>query len=324
MLKFSAMRWLGAVVLGLGLIAPVHGEDFPSHPIRIIVGFGPGGLGDLTARLVAQKMSESMGTPVVIENMPGAGGITAASNVARAAPDGYTMLLASGQNAASPWMFKSLPYDAVKDFAMVSTIGLFDFVVITKGDGPYKDLGEAVAAARSSPAHFNIGTIGSGSVQNLASLLFTTSAGLKVPTIAFKTTGDVVLALMSGQVQIGFETLPSVVGQIKAGKLRALAVASAAPVALLPGVPTIAASYVPAFKLVSWNGFVAPAKTPRAIVERLSKEVAKAIAAPDVRQRLLDLGITPQPSTPEEMQTAYDEDLARWKKVFADANIGQQ
>jgi tripartite-type tricarboxylate transporter receptor subunit TctC len=136
MLKFRAMRWLGAVLLGLGLTAPMHAQDFPSRPIKIIVGFSPGGLGDVTARLVAQQMSDSMGVPVVIENMPGAGGITAASNVAHAAPDGYTVLLYSGQNAASPWMFKSLPYDATKDFAMVSTVGLFDFVVIAKGDGP--------------------------------------------------------------------------------------------------------------------------------------------------------------------------------------------
>lgn len=323
MLKFRAMRWLGAVLLGLGLTAPMHAQDFPSRPIKIIVGFGPGGLGDVTARLVAQQMSDSMGVPLVIENMPGAGGITAASNVAHAAPDGYTMLLYSGQNAASPWMFMSLPYDATKDFAMVSTVGLFDFVVIAKGDGPYKTLGDAIAAGRREPEHFNIGTISSGSVQNLTSLLFISKAGLKVPTIAFKTTGDVVLALMSGQVQIGFETLPGVAGQIKAGKLRALAVASGTPVALLPGVPTVAASGVPDFKLVSWNGFVVPAKTPRAVVERLSKEVAKAIAAPNVRQRLLDLGIAPHPSTPEEMQATYDEDLVRWKQVIADANIGQ-
>lgn len=329
MLKRHTARWLCAVLVGLGLlrldpIQPAHGEDYPARPIKIIVGFGPGGLGDVTARLVAQKMSNSMGKPVVIENMPGAGGITAATNVAHAAPDGYTMLLYSGQNAASPWMFKSLPYDAVKDFAMVSTVGLFDFVIVTKADGAYKDLKDAIAAGKREPGHFNIGTISSGSVQNLASLLFTTKAGLKVPTIAFKTTGDVVLSLISGQVQIGFETLPGVIGQIKAGKLRALAVASGTPVGLLPGVPTVAASGVPSFKLVSWNGFVVPANTPRPIVERLSKEIAKAAAAPDVQKRLLDLGITPHPSTPMEMQATYEEDLARWKQVIVDANIGQR
>ena len=324
MLKIRTMHWLGAVLLGLCLSAPVYGEDYPARTIKIIVGFGPGGLGDVTARIVAQKMSDSMGTPVVVENMPGAGGITAAANVAHATPDGYTMLLYSGQNAASPWMFKSLPYDAVKDFAMVSTVGLFDFVVIANADGPYNTLGDAIAAARRETQHFNIGTISSGSVQNLASLLFTSKADLKVPTIAFKTTGDVVLALLSGQIQIGFETLPGVMGQIKSGKLRALAVASKAPIALLPGVPTVAGSGVPAFQLVSWNGFVVPAKTPRAIVERLSKEVAKAVAAPDVQKRLLDLGVTPHPSTSEEMQATYDEDLVRWKQVISDAKIGQQ
>ena len=319
----SMMRRFGAALLGFGLLtAAAHGQDFPVRPIKIVVGFGPGGLGDVTARVVAQKMSESMGKPVVIENMPGAGGITAAANVARAAPDGYTMLLVSGQNAASPSLFKSLPYDANKDFAMVSTVGLFDFVAVTNAEGPYKTLQEAMAAARKDPQHFNIGTISAGSVQNLAALLFTKTSGLKVPTVSFKTTGDVVVAVMSGQVQIGFETLPGVIGQIKSGKLRALAVASKDPVALLPGVPTIAASGVPDFKLVSWNGFVVPAKTPKPIIERLSREMAKAIAAPDVQEKLKSLGITPHPSTPEQMQALYDADYARWKQVIADAKLG--
>jgi len=323
MLKSLTMRSLAAVLLGIGLIVPVHAEDFPARTIKIVVGFGPGGLGDLTARLVAQKMSESMGKPVIVENMPGAGGITAAANVARALPDGHTMLLVSGQNAASPSLFKSLPYDAVNGFAMVSTVGLFDFVIVAKQDGPYKTLGDAVAAARRDPAHFNIGTISSGSVQNLASLLYTSMADLKVPTIPYKTTGDVVAGLMSGQVQIGFETLPGVIGQINGGSLRALAVASGSPVALLPGVPTIAESGVPAFKLVSWNGFVVPAKTPRPIIDRLNKEIAKAVVEPDVRQRLLTLAITAHPSTPEEMQEIFNEDLVRWTRVITDAKIEQ-
>jgi tripartite-type tricarboxylate transporter receptor subunit TctC len=148
-------------------------------------------------------------------------------------------------------------------------------------------------------------------------------ADLKVPTIPYKTTGDVVAGLMSGQVQIGFETLPGVIGQINGGSLRALAVASGSPVALLPGVPTIAESGVPAFKLVSWNGFVVPAKTPRPIIDRLNKEIAKAVTEPDVRQRLLTLAITAHPSTPEEMQEIFNEDLVRWKRVITDAKIEQ-
>jgi tripartite-type tricarboxylate transporter receptor subunit TctC len=320
----TTLRRLGALLLGFALLASAaQAQDFPTRPIKVVVGFGPGGLGDLTARLVAQKMSDSMGKPVVIENMPGAGGITAAANVARAAPDGYTMLLVSGQNAASPSLFKSLPYDANKDFAMVSTVGLFDFVVVTNAEGPYKTLQDAMAAARKDPQHFNIGTISAGSVQNLAALLFTKMSGLAVPTVPFKTTGDVVVGLMSGQIQIGFETLPGVIAQIKSGKLRALAVASKEPVPLLPGVPTVAASGVPVFKLVSWNGFVVPAKTPKSVVERLSKEMAKAVAAPDVQAKLKSFGITPHPSTPEQMQAFYDEDFVRWKQVITDAKLGQ-
>jgi tripartite-type tricarboxylate transporter receptor subunit TctC len=269
-------------------------------------------------------MSDSMGKPVVIENMPGAGGITAAANVARAAPDGYTILLTSSQNAASPSLFKSLPYDARNGFAMVSTVGLFGFVIVAKPDGPYKTLQDAIAAGRKDPQHFNIATISAGSIQNLAALLFAKMAKLDVQTVPFKTTGDVVVSVMSGQTQIALENLPAVISQIRSGKLRALAVASEKPIALLPGVPTIAESGVPEFTLESWNGFAVPAKTPKPIVDKLSKEIAMAIAAPDMQEKLKSFGITPHPTTPEEMQKMYDDDFVRWKQVITDAKLGER
>jgi tripartite-type tricarboxylate transporter receptor subunit TctC len=315
---------LGCCLIGFSLLAAAHAQDFPTRPVKIVVGFGPGGLGDITARALAQKMSDSIGKPVVIENMPGAGGMSAAASVARAAPDGHTLLLVSGQNAASPSLFKSMPYDWSNDFTTVSTIGLFDFIIVVGKDSPLKTIGDLVAAAKGDPAHFNIGTISVGSVQNLSAHLFASMAGLSVTTVPFRTTGEIVTALLSGQVQVCFETIPGVLGQLQSGNLRALGVSSEQPLSFLPGVPTVADSGVPDFKLVSWNGLVMPAKTPRDLVQRLNKEIAKALDAPDVRERFTSLGITPRASTPEELQRIYDVDVARWRKVIADARISQQ
>jgi tripartite-type tricarboxylate transporter receptor subunit TctC len=315
---------LGSCLIAIGLFAAANAQDYPARPIKIVVGFGPGGLGDITARAVAQKMSDSFGKPVVIENMPGAGGMSAAGSVARAAPDGHTLLLVSGQNAASPSLFKSMPYDWANDFATVSTMGLFDFVIVVGKDSPLKNVSDLIAAAKRDPARFNIGTISVGSVQNLSAHMFASMTGLHVTTVPFRTTGEIVTALLSDQVQVGFETTPGVFGQVQSGNLRALGVSSDKPLPFLPGVPAIAESGVPGFRLVSWNGFVMPAKTPRDIVLRLNREIAKALEAPDVRERFIGLGITPRASTPEELQRIYDADVVRWRQVIADAKISQQ
>jgi len=314
---------LGFCLVSLGVLAPANAQDYPARPIKIVVGFGPGGLGDIAARAVAQKMSDSFGKPVVIENMPGAGGMSAAASVARAAPDGHTLLLVSGQNAASPSLFKSMPYDWANDFVTVSTIGLFDFIIVVGKDSPLKNVGDLIAAAKREPSRFNIGTISVGSVQNLSAHLFASMTGLQVTTVPFRTTGEIVTALLSDQVQVGFETTPGVLGQVQSGNLRALGVSSE-PLPFLPGVPAVAESGVPGFRLVSWNGLVMPAKTPRDIVLRLNKEIGKALEAPDVRERFIGLGITPRASTPEELQRIYDADVVRWRQVIADAKISQQ
>jgi tripartite-type tricarboxylate transporter receptor subunit TctC len=248
--------------------------------------------------------------------------MSAAAAVARAVPDGHTLLLVSGQNAISPSLFKSLPYDWATDFVAVSLLGQFDFVIVVGPQSPYKSVGDVIAAAKNDPSHFNIGTISVGSAQHLAALMFGSMAGLSVPTVPFRTTGDVVKSLIAGEIQVAFETLPGVLGQIRSGSLRALAVASDQRLSFLPDVPTVAESGVAAFRLASWNGMVAPAKTPRDVVARLNEEVRKALAAPDVRKRFIELGIDPRASTPEQMQAVYDADVVRWRKVIADAKIG--
>lgn len=317
-------RWLTLAVLAAVVAMPgsALAQDFPSHALKIVVGFGPGGLGDITSRLVAQKMSESLGKPVVVENMPGAGGMTAAAAVARSAPDGHTLLLVSGQNAASPALFKALPYDLATDFAMIATVGVFDLVVVARKDSPLKNLQDLLAAARRDPARFNVATISFGSIQNLSALLFKSLSGTDMTVVPFRTTGEVQAALLSNQVQASFETVPGVIDQIRpGGQLRALAISSEQRRDYLPDVPTAAESGTPGFKLVSWNGYVVAAKTPPEIVQRLNAELTKAVAAPDVRARFSALGLVPYASSPDEMKRFYVSDVARWRKVAADAKI---
>ncbi|MPZ41557.1 MAG: tripartite tricarboxylate transporter substrate binding protein [Rhizobiales bacterium] len=315
---------LVSLLVLLATTLQVLAQDFPNRPVKIVVGFGPGGLGDVTVRAVAQKMQASLGKPVVVENMPGAGGMSAAASVARAAPDGHTMLLVSGQNAISPSIFKSMPYDWRRDFAPVSNMGSFDFVIVVPKDSALKSLGDFIATVKKEPAKFNIGTISAGSAQYLTALLFNSMTALNAPVVPFRTTGEVVAALVSGNIQVAFETMPGVLEQIRSGTLRALAVSSNQRAASLPEVPTISESGVPGYNIVSWNGFVVPSKTPRPIVLKLNKEVAAALAAPDVRSLFAKLAVDPRPSSPEELQKTYDGDEARWRKVIADAKIPQQ
>jgi tripartite-type tricarboxylate transporter receptor subunit TctC len=310
------------VAIGWCVTIAAMAQDFPSRTIKIVVGFGPGGLGDITSRIVAQKMADSLGKPVMVENMPGAGGQNAAVAVARSAPDGHTLLLVSGQNAASPALFKSLPYDLATDFAMIATVGVFDLVLVVRKDSPIRNVQDLIAAAKREPGKFNIATISFGSIQNLSALLFTSLTGLNVTIVPFRTTGEVQAALIAGQVQVSFETLPGVIDQVRSGGLlRALAISSAERRPFLPDVPTVAESGVPDFKLVSWNGYVVAARTPPEIVQTLNRELGKVVAAPDVQKRFTDLGLSPYASSAEEMLRFYKADVERWRKVAADARI---
>jgi tripartite-type tricarboxylate transporter receptor subunit TctC len=292
-------------------------QDFPSRPVKIVMGFGPGGLGDIAGRSIAQAMTGPLGKPVIIENMPGAGGSTAAASVARSAPDGHTMLWVSGQNAIAPSMFKSLPYNWSTDLAPVTTIGTFDFVIFVKKDSPLKNLRDVIDAAKKEPEKFNLGMISAGSAQHLNALYFSSLAGMSPTIVHFRTTGEVVTALLSDNVQVGLDTTPGVIGQIQSGMLRAIAVSSDRRVATLPDVPT-------EYKVTSWNGIMVPAKTPREIIMRLNKELAAALATPEVKKRFAEINLDPGTSTPEELQKIYETDLLRWRKVMADANLQPQ
>ena len=303
---------------------PASAQSFPSKPLRIVVPFGAGGVADLTARTVAQKMSESLGQSVVIDNRPGAGGIVAAEMVAKAEPDGYTLLLMSNANAVSAGLFKTLPFDPVKDFTPVSLMGTFDLAIVTSTESRFQTLSELLTWAKANPGKLNIGSINIGSTQHLTAELFKSVAGLDAQVVPFNGTPAVMTALRGGQIDVAVEVLSPVLPQIKGGALRALAVTGTKRNMALPQVPTAKESGVPNLVSTSWNGLGVPAKTPSAVVDRLNKEVNAALNTPVVRQKLLDLNVEPHPSTVVQAHDWLQTEIKRWGDVIQRAGIQKQ
>jgi tripartite-type tricarboxylate transporter receptor subunit TctC len=322
-LQTHGIKWL-MTLLWACASASVWAQAYPTKPLRIVVPFGAGGVADLTARTVAQKMSEGLGQSVVIDNRPGAGGIVAAEIVAKSEPDGYTLLLMSNANAVSAGLFKSLPFDPVKDFTPVSLMGTFDLAVVTSSESRFKSLSEMVAWAKANPGKLNIGSINIGSTQHLTAELFKSAAGIDAQVVPFNGTPAVMTALRGGQVDVAVEVLSPVLPQIKGGALRALAVTGVARSATLPDVPTAKEEGIPQLVSSSWNGLGVPAKTPALVVERLNKEVNAALKAPAVQQKLLELNVTPHPSTVAQAQEWLKAEIKRWGDVIKRAGIEKQ
>ena len=307
-----------------GLAAPAMAQAFPSKSLRIVVPFAAGGAGDLTARIVAAELTLSLGQPVVIENKPGAGGVVAASTVARADPDGHTMFLMSNGTAVTASLYNSLPYDTLKDLAPVSTLGTFDLAVLVPADSPFKTLGELVAFAKANPNKLNVGSINIGSTQNLAAELFKSSADIDVQIVPFKATPELVGALRGKQVDVGVEILGPALTQIKAGAFRALAVTGKKRSSVLPDVPTAVEAGVKGFQASSWNALAVPGKTPRPIIDRLNKDIVAALSKPEVKKKLADLNIDADMSTPDEAAQLLASDIQRWGSVIQRASIPKQ
>lgn len=300
-------------------------QNFPSKPIRIVVPFGAGGVADLTARAVGQKLSENLGQPVVIDNRPGAGGVVAGELVARAEPDGHTLLLMSNATAVSAGLFKSLPYNTRSDFAPVSLLGLFDIAVVVPENSPHKTLGDLIAYGRANPGKLNIGTINVGSTQNLAGELLRTQANLIAQLIPYNGTPAVLNALRGGQVDVVVEILGPLKPQIAAKAVRLLGVMGEQRPKDMPQVPTL--RELPGlsnFNVSSWNALAAPGKTPKAVVDRLSAEVSKVLTQPEMVQRLAGFNVQAKASTPAQLAQLLDRDIVRWSEVIQRAGIPQQ
>jgi len=306
------------------LPALAFGQAYPSKPVRIVLPFGPGGIADITTRTIAPKLADSLGQQVLVENMPGAGGIRAAETVARAEPDGHTLLLLTNGNAVSQALFKSLPYDPVNDFAMISTVGFFSMVIVTRPESPAKTLQEAIAMAKANPGKMNIGTITPGGTQHLAGELFRSTAGIDALVVPHKTTGEVIIAARNGNVDLAVDFIAPLLSSIKSGALRPLAVTAGKRFPGLPDVPTAMEAGVGGYDVASWNAMAAPAKTPRAVVERVNTELRKALSTPDVMKRFEELGVDPRVSTPEQLREFFIAESKRWTRVVEAAKIPKQ
>lgn len=320
-------RLIGASAAALalaGLPWAAQAQSFPSKALRIVVPFAAGGVGDLTGRIVAARLATQLGQSVVIDNRPGAGGVVAADAVARAEPDGHTLFLMSNGTAVTAGLFSKLPFDTVKDFTPVSTLGFFDIAVLSHPDAPFKTLGDVVAYAKAHPGKLNIGSINIGSTQNLAAELFKSSADIEAQVVPYNGTPNLIGALRGRQVDVGVEILGPALAQIKGGALRALAVAGEKRSVVLPELPTAQEQGVAGFVASSWNALAVPAKTPRPVVERLQREIAAALGDAEVRKKLRELNIDARASTPEQASALLVGDIRRWSAVIERAGIPKQ
>ena len=295
-----------------------------TRPITLVVPFAPGGIADLTARAVAKEMSALLKQPIVVDNKPSAGAIVGSQQVARAAPDGLTLLLMSNANAVSAGLFRKLPFDVEKDLAPITTLGYFDLALFVAADSPLKTVAHLLTRARAQPGKLTIGTIAAGSTQNLAAEYFKSLSGIDAVIVPYKGTPAVITALRAGEIDVGFEILGPMLGQVQAKVLRALAVTSDRRFAGMPDVPTVKESGLPSYNVASWNALAAPAKTPRAVIERLQRAALQALAMPAVHAQLQALGVRAQGGTPEQMRQLLSSEIKRWSEVIERANIEKQ
>jgi tripartite-type tricarboxylate transporter receptor subunit TctC len=295
---------------------------YPTRTITMVVGFAPGGGTDTVARIVAQKVSASMGQSVVVENKPGAGGNVATGDVARSAPDGYTILLGSvGSLAVAPHLIAKLPYDPLRDLAPITMAVEFSNVLVLHPSVPASTLAEFVKLAKDKPGSLTYGSSGIGGAGHLAGELMKLMAGIDIVHVPYKGGGPAMQGMLGGQISAIFATPVSSGAQIKAGKVRAIATTGATRSTYLPDVPTIAESGYPGYEATNWYAYLAPAGTPKPILDRLHRELVQALTAPDVRAQLDKQGVEAKPGTPEELRKYMEREYATWGRVVKEANI---
>jgi tripartite-type tricarboxylate transporter receptor subunit TctC len=315
------------LILFLGLIAsPATAQEYPNKPVRVVVPYVAGGNADIWARTLAQKLTENLKQAFVVENKPGANGGIGAEFVAKSAPDGYTLLaVASGPIVVNPVLYAKVPYDPVRDFAPVAQCALYQYVLVTRMDAPYKTIADLVAAARANPGGLAYGSTGIGGGNHLAAELLGLATGTRFNHIPYKGSAPALADLLGGQLTFMFDTVITSVPQIRAGKLRAFAVSSAKRASSLAEVPTMQEAGFAGFDLSQWQGVLAPAGTPRAVVQRLNSEIARAMHAPEVHERIAVQGgneiVT---GTPEEFAALIRAELERYGRLIRDAKISAQ
>lgn len=314
------MRWAALAAT----VRPVWAQGYPERPIKIYQGFAPGGNADTIARLIGAEMGKGLGQAVVVEAQAGAGGNIAAATVARARPDGYSLLLATGGHAVAGALYQKLPYRSVADFEMISTITFFPFLLVVPVDSRHRSLSTLLAEAQARPGSVSYGTAGVGSTHHLAGELLAHTAKVEMQHVPYRGDAASITAVLAGDIQLVIAPPTAVMSHLKAGKLRALAVTGAQRWSLMPELPTVAEQGVAGYEVSSWAGLMAPAGTPRPVIERLNAEVRQAVQQPPMRARLSDMGGETRASSPEEMKTMVASELQRWTLLVAEANIPKQ
>lgn len=312
-------------LLGMSSVWAQNAEGYPNRPVTINVPFSAGGTTDILARVIGQKLGERWGVSVVVENKPGAGGNIGTAQVARAAPDGYTMVMGTiGTHAINPSLYKSMPYNAITDFAPITRTAMVPNALVVPKDAPYNSVEELIAYGKKNPGRLTFGSSGHGSTLHMSGETFKMMTGVDMVHVPYKGSTPAVTDLLSGQISMIFDNLPSALPHIKSGRLKVLAVTSAKRSDQLPDVPTVAEAGVPGYEVVSWFGLWAPAKTPPAVVEKINREVVAIIETPEMQKQIRDQGAVPNPDTPAEFEAFIQTEGKKWAEVVRRANVTTQ
>jgi tripartite-type tricarboxylate transporter receptor subunit TctC len=304
-----------------GFAAEPSPADYPIRPIRIVVPQSPGGTTDLTARALAPRLSERTGQPVVVDNRAGAGSLVGTDLVARAAPDGYTLLVAASALTIIPSMYRNVPFDPVRDFAPISTISWYPNLVVVHPSLPVSSIKELIALAKARPGAINCANGGNGTGPQLQALLFAAMTGIKLTHVPYKGGGPAITALLGGEVQLYFAPMPSIVPHVKAGRLRPLAITSRKRSPALPDLPSVAEAGLRDYDESTWNGLFAPARTPSAVVARLNQDVLAILKTPEMHERIASQGAEPTGTSPGELAAIVKREVVKWAKVIREAGI---
>jgi tripartite-type tricarboxylate transporter receptor subunit TctC len=315
------LRVLGLLTAIALSASAVHAQEWPTRPIHVIVGAGPGGGTDIVTRIIGQPLSELLGEPIVVENKQGPANLLAAGSLVKAAKDGYTAYMINNSHGIVGALYKNLPFDPVKDFAFVSFTGVAGLVLVTRKDFPANNVKELIAAAKAAPGKLNFASVGNGTTQHFSGELFRQLAGVDVKHIPYRSTPAAVTGLLAKEVDFTFELVQPVLGQIRAGELKALAVTSPERYAALPELPTVAESGLPSFQVMSWYGLTFPADTPAPIIDKMNKALHDVLAREDIRAQLLKVGATAKSSTPEGLRQHVINEIAKWDGVREKAGI---